>query len=147
MKGYREYDNEPNFKENIGRSFELVTIGNKSKDYTLCYNVLGGYYGARGNSKLFFMMSTDSIANIHTNDSFYWIEPPLTTASEVSHPPYYGGKYNPYEAIKVINAHDLNFCLGNSLKYILRAGKKDSETRLKDLQKAIDYLQFEIEKG
>ena len=66
---------------------------------------------------------------------------------EDEHPSYYGGSDNPYEAIKVINAHDLNFCLGNSLKYILRAGKKDSETRLKDLQKAIDYLQFEIKKS
>mgnify|MGYP001383642885 CR=1 FL=1 len=79
--------------------------------------------------------------------SDYWIKPPPTTASEVSHPHYYGGEDNVYEAIKVIQAHDLNFCLGNAIKYVLRAGKKDSDTRIKDLQKAIEYLQFEIEKG
>ena len=43
---------------------------------------------------------------------------------QVNHPAHYGGKDNPYEAIKVIDAHNLDFCLGNVLKYILRAGKK-----------------------
>ncbi len=76
-----------------------------------------------------------------------WIEPPIITTSPVSHPSHYGGEDNPYEAIKVINAHDLNFCLGNAIKYVLRAGKKESNTKKQDLQKAIQYLQFEIDKG
>jgi hypothetical protein len=67
--------------------------------------------------------------------------------NSVSHPSYYGGEDNVYEAIKVIQAHDLNFCLGNAIKYVLRAGKKESDTKKKDLHKAIEYLQFEIEKG
>lgn len=57
---------------------------------------------------------------------------------------YYGGKNNTYEAIKVIQAHNLNFCLGNVVKYVLRAGKKDKDTYLQDLEKAIRYLEFEI---
>jgi hypothetical protein len=69
------------------------------------------------------------------------------SASPVSHPSHYGGEDNPYEAIKVINAHNLNFCLGNAIKYVLRAGKKESNTKKQDLQKAIQYLQFEIDKG
>lgn len=44
--------------------------------------------------------------------------------SDIEHPRHYGGADNPCEAIKVIEAHDLNFNLGNALKYILRAGKK-----------------------
>jgi hypothetical protein len=62
---------------------------------------------------------------------------------EVNHPPHYGGETNPYEAIKVIDAHELGFCLGNAVKYILRAGKKGIATL--DLQKAAWYIQHEIE--
>lgn len=38
----------------------------------------------------------------------------------VNHPQHYGGASNPYEAIKVIDAWDLDFCLGNTVKYISR---------------------------
>ena len=44
----------------------------------------------------------------------------------------------------VIEAFDLGFNLGNVIKYVLRAGKKDD--KIADLQKAIQYLTFEIEK-
>ena len=44
----------------------------------------------------------------------------------VIHPTHYGGKDNPYEAIKVIEAWEAGFNLGNTLKYISRAGKKDN---------------------
>lgn len=60
----------------------------------------------------------------------------------VDHPRHYGGKDNPYEAIKVIEAWDLGFCLGNTIKYISRAGKKGST--IQDLEKAVWYLQREI---
>ena len=62
----------------------------------------------------------------------------------INHPQHYGGNDNTYEAIKVIEHYDLNFHLGNTVKYILRAGKKDD--RLQDLNKAIWYLQREIDK-
>lgn len=60
-------------------------------------------------------------------------------------PSYYGGKENPYEAIKVIQAWELDFELGNVLKYISRAGKKTPDA-LSDLKKAAEYLQYEIQK-
>lgn len=63
---------------------------------------------------------------------------------KVSHPQYYGGENNIYEAIKVIQAWDLDFALGNVVKYIARAGKKDPEKELEDLEKAAQYLDFEI---
>jgi hypothetical protein len=34
------------------------------------------------------------------------------------------------------------FCLGNAIKYIDRAGKKDGETEEKDLRKAMEYLKI-----
>jgi hypothetical protein len=61
----------------------------------------------------------------------------------VDHPIHYGGAENPYEAIKVIEAWALGFCLGNTVKYISRAGKKGAA--LEDLKKAAWYLSREIE--
>lgn len=62
----------------------------------------------------------------------------------VNHPDYYGGEDNTYEAIKVIDAWGLGFCLGNVVKYISRAGKKSSDTEIQDLKKAAWYLDHEI---
>lgn len=64
-------------------------------------------------------------------------------ASAVDHPAHYGGADNPFEAIKVIEAWGLGFCLGNTVKYISRAGKKGD--RLEDLKKAQWYLAREIQ--
>lgn len=61
----------------------------------------------------------------------------------VDHPAHYGGAENVYEAIKVIEAWQLGFCLGNTVKYISRAGKKGD--RLEDLKKAAWYLAREIQ--
>lgn len=60
----------------------------------------------------------------------------------VNHPEHYGGKGNKYEAIKVIQAWKLGFCLGNTVKYISRAGKKDDTVQ--ELEKALWYLKREI---
>jgi len=60
----------------------------------------------------------------------------------VNHPQHYGGKDNPYEAIKVIENWNLGFCLGNTIKYISRAGKKDDTVQ--ELEKALWYLKREI---
>jgi hypothetical protein len=56
----------------------------------------------------------------------------------IDHPQHYGGEENPYEAIKVIEAWNLDFALGNVVKYISRAGKKGS--KIEDLKKAQWYL-------
>lgn len=62
----------------------------------------------------------------------------------VNHPQYYGGKENPYEAIKVIEKWFLGFCLGNAVKYISRAGKKVAAKLIEDLEKTVWYLEREI---
>jgi len=59
---------------------------------------------------------------------------------------YYGEKNNPYEVIKITNNLDLNFNRGNVLKYILRAGKKNANKEIEDLQKAKHYIDYEIER-
>lgn len=62
----------------------------------------------------------------------------------VNHPSHYQSKSG-LESIQVIEAFDLGFCLGNAIKYILRAGKKDKGKEIEDLDKAIWYLQRRIE--
>lgn len=65
-------------------------------------------------------------------------------AEQVNHPAHYGGKNDPYEAIKVIEAWKLGFNLGSAVKYIRRAGKKSKKTFRQDLEKAVWYIQREI---
>ena len=62
------------------------------------------------------------------------------TTEAVNHPPHYGGEDDPYEAIKVIEAWGLGFHLGNTVKYISRAGKKTGQSLLQDLRKARWYI-------
>lgn len=73
------------------------------------------------------------------------IEQNTIKKSAIDHPSHYGGKDNVYEAIKVIEAWDLGFCLGNVVKYISRAGKKHEDV-LEDLKKARWYLDRHISK-
>lgn len=68
------------------------------------------------------------------------------TGEAVEHPAHYGGEANPCEAIKVIDAWGLGFCLGNVVKYVSRAGRKPGEAELKDLKKARWYLDHEIQR-
>lgn len=70
-----------------------------------------------------------------------WDGQPLSREA-VHHPEHYGGDTT-YEAIKVIDAWGLGFCLGNCVKYICRADKKG--TPLQDLKKAAWYLNHYIE--
>ena len=62
-------------------------------------------------------------------------------------PVYYGGESNPYEVFKVLEAWglDRDFYLGNVIKYVVRAGKKNPGKYKEDLEKAIVYLQKRIE--
>lgn len=62
----------------------------------------------------------------------------------VNHPSHYGGD-TVYEVIKVIHAWGLGFDLGNAVKYIARAGKKDPAKEIEDLEKAKFYLQHHID--
>lgn len=57
-------------------------------------------------------------------------------------PDHYQGKGG-LQAIDVIEAFGLGFSLGNVIKYVIRAGKK--EDRIQDLEKAMEYLKYEID--
>ena len=62
--------------------------------------------------------------------------------NNVEHPSHYNqGKY---EVIDVINDWKLNFNLGNVVKYVARADFKNNA--IEDLEKAMFYLNYEIQK-
>lgn len=57
----------------------------------------------------------------------------------VNHPSHYtdGG----IETIDFIEAKKLPYHLGNAIKYVSRAGKKDQTKTIEDLQKAVWYIE------
>ena len=59
------------------------------------------------------------------------------------HRPSHYAEGRKYEPRKVIHDWQLNFNLGNAVKYISRAGRKGD--MVEDLRKAIQYIEFEIE--
>lgn len=62
----------------------------------------------------------------------------------VNHPSHYtDGKI---EVIDFIEDKKLNFHKGNAVKYIARAGKKNPAKEIEDLQKAVWYINREIER-
>ena len=63
-------------------------------------------------------------------------------SDNVNHPSHYtDGKI---EVIEFIEDKNLSFHRGNAVKYICRAGKKDPQKEIEDLQKAIWYINREI---
>ena len=61
----------------------------------------------------------------------------------VNKPPHY--KTGGVETIDFIEAKDLNYRLGNVVKYVVRCGKKVGSDPVQDLEKARFYLEREIE--
>lgn len=60
----------------------------------------------------------------------------------VNHPAHYtrGG----IESADIVDAYELCWYLGNALKYLLRAGKKDKTRFIEDLEKAAWMIQRKI---
>lgn len=66
---------------------------------------------------------------------------PLTDYEQVVHPQHYQLK-NGLEVMDLVEG--MPFCLGNAIKYLLRAGKKPGVPMELDLQKAVYYIEHEI---
>lgn len=62
----------------------------------------------------------------------------------VNHPSHYN--HGRIECIEYILDKEMNFCRGNAVKYITRAGQKDPDKEIEDLEKAVFYLNREIER-
>lgn len=66
----------------------------------------------------------------------------MQIVDNINSPRHYQG--NGIEVIDIIESFELNFNLGNTIKYVLRAGKKGNKKE--DLEKAVWYLNRELEK-
>ena len=62
----------------------------------------------------------------------------------VNHPSHYTD--GEIEVITYIDDKNFNYCRGNAIKYISRAGKKNPEKEIEDLKKAEWYIHHEIER-
>jgi len=60
----------------------------------------------------------------------------------VNHPSHY--TTGEHETIDIIEDWNLDYHVGNAVKYLSRAGKKDPKKFIEDLQKAIWYLERKI---
>lgn len=60
----------------------------------------------------------------------------------VKHPSHYTSHPSGVECITIAQHH--NFNIGCVIKYVWRAGLKEGASEVKDLRKAIQYLEFEI---
>ena len=64
----------------------------------------------------------------------------MSAGDVVNHPAHYTAY--PVEVIEL--TEHMNFCRGNAVKYIARAGLKSPDTELEDLRKAQWYIEREI---
>lgn len=69
-------------------------------------------------------------------------EEEIKIVEKVNHPSHYN---KGIEVIDYIESHNMNFNLGNAIKYISRCEHKDNKKV--DIEKAIWYLQREIGRG
>lgn len=61
----------------------------------------------------------------------------------VNHPPHYMA----YKGLEIIDlTEQMNFNRGNAVKYIARAGLKNPDHEIEDLEKAAWYIQREIQR-
>lgn len=67
----------------------------------------------------------------------------LETSDSVNHPKHY--TFGKFEVLEVIEDWKLDYHCGNAIKYIARAGRKNPEKEIEDLEKAIFYLSRKIE--
>ena len=68
----------------------------------------------------------------------------MTKNDPVNHPKHYTSDPSGIECIQVTQHR--NFCIGNAIKYLWRAGLKDESAIIEDLHKAIWYINCEIKR-
>lgn len=69
----------------------------------------------------------------------------LENSDSVSRPPHYANGWSNGAEVIDLTEH-LSFCAGNVVKYVCRAGRKDPDKHVEDLEKARWYLDREIER-
>lgn len=103
-------------------------------------------YGSRMTAHLVgkpYMIWNKSEYEYELEDGAIVVEDLATSSDNVSHPPHYANGWS--NGAEVINLTEhLSFCAGNVVKYVCRAGRKDPDKHVEDLEKARWYLDREI---
>lgn len=131
----------------ISRDSRIVTNFRENEFYTISYPYVAecnGVFSAYTKEGRFDVNSID-----HADDLFLYVpdEPdqpdqPKPDNDNVKHPSHYTrGKI---EVIDFIQDQQLNFACGSIVKYVCRAGYKDVNKHIEDLEKAKQYIDFEI---
>lgn len=108
---------------------ELERISN-TPDSRLVVYPLGQPYAIYDKSRYKYELEDGSIKIVENSDN-------------VSHPPYYTDGWSNGAEVIDLTEH-LSFCAGNVVKYVCRAGRKDPDKYVEDLEKARWYLDREI---
>lgn len=96
-------------------------------------------------NSLHFAIHACTLKSVNTQGTVTIDTSEVPKMSTVSHPAHYNkGKI---EVIEFIEDQGLGrpFCRGNAIKYLSRAGKKDPNKEIEDLEKARWYIQREVE--
>lgn len=127
--------------EEIGRV--VFTPGSRMTAYPV-----GQPYAICDKSEYEYEIKDDAIAIKERVDRFKsttpWQERALSSDS-VSHPSYYAEGWGNGAEVIDLTEH-LSFCAGNVVKYVCRAGRKDPNKYVEDLEKARWYLDREIKR-
>lgn len=125
--------------EEIGRV--VFTPGSRMIAYPV-----GQPYAICDKSEYEYELEDDAIVIKERADRFKpttpWQERTLSSDS-VSHPPHYANGWSNGAEVIDLTEH-LSFCAGNVVKYVCRAGRKDPDKYVEDLEKAQWYLDREI---
>lgn len=98
-------------------------------------------YAMKGNVKLLSFDRVVPLKNPKLAEKF------THKHNAVSNPSHYtDARISPIEYIAGQSIEQLRgFCVGNAIKYLSRAGKKDEAKTVEDLEKAVWYIQYYIE--
>ena len=132
-------------KKDLPTHAEILATGRPS--VALCEQIdhvsvqlVGNYCGTCSAKE----MDDINAALMHSLSLWHAKEEKTTQSDAVNHPSHYNtGKI---EVIDFIEDQGLGFNLGNVVKYTARAGKKNPDKTLEDLQKAAFYLDREIKR-
>jgi len=122
-----------------------------NKCYDKCYDGSAIYYGVISGKCYSSFFCSKTLIPKQEYLQLTGREPLQRDWTEIKHEPttihiqlpnveHYGGNTNPFPPIRIIQHYNLSFELGNVIKYVLR----DKGSKVEDLKKAIDYLNFEI---
>lgn len=103
-----------------------------SVDSQLTVHPVGEPYVIYDKSKYTYELEDNSIKIVENSDN-------------VSHPSHYANGWSNGAEVIDLTEH-LSFCAGNVVKYVCRAGRKDPDKHVEDLEKARWYLDREIER-